>query len=106
MIRKKGFDKREFDDAKTHLVGELLLSEDDTENRMKRLARQFFYNGSVNDTEVFIQTLNGIDVNTVNRMLEDVFVDASRSLVLYSGKKESREMEKKWKSSFLQRRVR
>jgi len=104
-IRKINFNRREFDEAKTHLIGELLLSEEDTENRMKRLARQFFLNGSVFDIDGFIQTLNEIGFNEVNLLLKDSLIDTKRSLVLYTGKKESREMEKKWKSNFLPKRA-
>jgi len=106
VIKDTNFNRQEFEDAKTHLIGELLLSEEDTENRMKRLARQFFFNGSIMDIDGFIQTVSEIDLVDVNLLFNNSFIDASRSLVIYTDKKESREMEKKWKSNFLPKKAR
>ncbi|ULQ60120.1 insulinase family protein [Brucepastera parasyntrophica] len=92
-IGEKGFSSDEIQEAKSHVSGELLLNADDTENRMKRLARQFFYNGtilSVEDSAEMINNINGSDIETAL----DSFDDKKKNLVVYAKQKCLRECKK------------
>jgi predicted Zn-dependent peptidase len=97
QISRNGFTSEEIRNSKTHLAGEIILDAEDTENRMKRLARQFFYDERILSIEESISILETIDPVTVNAMIIDSLSQSSRSLIAYARKKEVKEARKKWK---------
>lgn len=98
-LKISGVSSDEIADAKNHLRGELLLSAEDTENRMKRLARQWFFAGeilSIPESARLIESIRDEDV----RIFPDYLLnEGERSLVVFADKKRVREAGKKWKSN-------
>lgn len=97
LIRKDGFTDTEMADARSHLEGELLLSAEDTENRMKRLGRQHFYDGILYTIEESVALLESLGNDDIQDMARSAFCGAGESLVVYAGKKRLKECRKKWK---------
>lgn len=96
-LRSSGFTASEFEDAQEHLCGDLLLSSEDIENRMKRLARQWLYNGEVLTINESIALVRSLDAGRSLPFIETSLRNDSQSLLVYSGKKQTKEIRKKWK---------
>ncbi|HRR03297.1 MAG TPA: pitrilysin family protein [Treponemataceae bacterium] len=92
-----GFTGQEIADAKSHLAGDLRLSSDDTEYRMKRLARQILYNGQLLSIEESVNLILSLDSTMIHDRLKDSCAGIDKSLVLYGPKKTIREAGKRWK---------
>jgi predicted Zn-dependent peptidase len=96
-VAREGFSDREIEDSRTHVIGEILLSAEDTENRMKRIARQFLFGKKVYTVDECVSTIGTIDANTVRALIRDAFVPSAASLVVYSDKKRAKECVKIWR---------
>jgi len=96
-IRDEGFTDAEIADARSHFEGELLLSAEDTENRMKRLGRQHFYDGKLYSIEESISLLESLENDDIQGMVLPCFRGPEESLVVYADKKRIKEYRKKWK---------
>lgn len=96
-VSREGFTDREIEDARTHVIGELLLSSEDTENRMKRIARQVLFGDKVYTVEECVSLVGTIDVDAIRARIRDAFVPSAASLVVYSDKKRAKECEKRWR---------
>ncbi len=92
-----GFTGQEIADATSHLAGDLRLSSDDTEYRMKRLARQILYNGQLLSIEESVNLILSLDSTMIHDRLKDSCAGIDKSLVLYGPKKTIREAGKRWK---------
>jgi predicted Zn-dependent peptidase len=93
-IVQYGFTETEIRDARTHIIGELLLSAEDTENRMKRLARQYLFGDTVYTIDECIEIVNDIgDVSLFSHAVATFRKDTA-SLVIYSDKKMAKECRK------------
>lgn len=92
-----GFTGEEISDAKSHITGMLKLSADDTEYRMKRLARQILHNGEITDIDESIQIIKGISFQRIHEQLHESCGNDRKSLVVYGPKKSLKEVIKKWK---------
>lgn len=97
LLASGGISPTELQDAKSHLVGEILLGADDTEYRMKRMARQIMFNDSVHEIERAVDYINGISDGDVSALIDGVFKGNSRCLFIYGPKKSVKECEKRWK---------
>lgn len=95
-VRQKGFTDVEIADARSHIAGEMLLASEDTENRMKRLGRQFFYNGALISVEDSVALLESLHDDDIQNRVRDGFKPAQESLVVYAGKKWIKECRKLW----------
>jgi predicted Zn-dependent peptidase len=89
-----GFTETEIRDARTHIIGELLLSAEDTENRMKRLARQYLFGDTVYTIEECIEIINDIGDASLFSHAAAAFKKDMASLVIYSVKKMAKECRK------------
>lgn len=93
-VVKYGFTEAEIRDARTHIIGELLLSAEDTENRMKRLARQYLFGNTVYTIDECIEIVNEIgDASLISRTAA-AFRNDTASLVIYSDKRKAKECRK------------
>lgn len=92
-----GFTDVEIDDSRKHLAGELFLAAEDTENRMKRLARQWFHNSEILDITELANVINSVSVDELTRFLSCIGNSLDRSLVVYANRKGLREAKKRWK---------
>lgn len=96
-IAREGLTDQEIADAKTHVIGELILSAEDTENRMKRLARQFLFGKKVYTVDECVNVLEGIEPQAIHARVREAFLPSSASLVVYSDKKRAKECERSWR---------
>lgn len=96
-IRTGLFSEDELRDARSHLIGELEISSVDMENRMKRLARQFFFDGILSEYGRSAEILQNIHVSDLEKTMQGSFIEKSESLILYVGRKQVRECKKKWR---------
>lgn len=96
-VRSRGVLDSEILDAKGHVSGELLLSAEDTENRMKRLARQFFYRGEILTVEESIACVAGLSRDDIAARIGSAFGARDESLIVYAGKKGLKECKKIWR---------
>ena len=92
-----GFTEQEILDAKSHIVGEISLSADDTEYRMKRIARQILFNGSTVDVDKVESIINKIDSQMIQKCVFETFTKAMQSLVVYGPKRAVKGAKKAWK---------
>lgn len=92
-----GVTEQEISDARSHLAGELRLSSDDTEYRMKRLARQILYNGTTIGIEESVSLIQSIDSSMIHTCIRESCLNNQKSLIVYGPKKAIREVGKKWK---------
>ena len=89
-----GFTETEIRDARTHIIGELQLSAEDTENRMKRLARQYLFGDTVYTIDECIEIVNDIGDVSLFSQAVSTFRKDTASLVIYSDKKMAKECRK------------
>lgn len=68
-IAEHGFGKDEIELAKTYLTGNLLLSLENSTNRMLRLGREMLYLGSVQEIDHILQVVHAIDEKKVNTLI-------------------------------------
>ena len=66
LLSEKGLDAVEIADSKTKLEGEIIMGKEDVENRMKRLARQYFFTGEVLTVDEAIDRVRAVSENDVN----------------------------------------
>ncbi len=97
LLASRGITATELRDAKTHLAGEISLGADDTEYRMKRMARQIMFNGSAHEIGDAIELINGIHEEDVSSLIGGIFAADSRCLFVYGPKKSVKECERRWK---------
>lgn len=83
LWRDRGFSDQEIEDAVAHLRGETIMDAEDTENRMKRLARQWAYNGEVYGVEESLARLEAVDSGEIGRIMSGLFRDEDLSLTVY-----------------------
>jgi len=81
----------------------MLLSLDVIENRMKRLARQFLYNGLVLSIDESMSLLGQINAADINDTVKHVFLNRQESLTVYGPKKQVKEFNKHGHNNFIQR---
>jgi predicted Zn-dependent peptidase len=86
-ISADGLTDGEIAHAKEHISGELVLSAEDTENRMKRLARQFFYNGEIRTIDESIEIVNSLESRDIQAVVAKTFGDPRVSCIVYGKKK-------------------
>ena len=96
-LRSRGVLDSEILDAKGHISGELLLSAEDTENRMKRLARLFFYGGKIFTIEESIDCVMHLSREDIAARIGSAFGTRDESLIVYAGKKSLKECKKIWR---------
>ncbi len=83
VLRREGCTEPEVEGAIAHLCGELLVSSQDAEHRMKRLARQVLAGGAVHDTGDLQAQFQAVTVDLVNSLCSDSFNSNNASLVVY-----------------------
>lgn len=86
-IGANGFSAEEFDRAKSHILGEMIISSEDIENRMRRLARQFFFNGKMIDIDSAPDLVNSLSAERINIAAREALGRDSMTLMIYSGKR-------------------
>jgi predicted Zn-dependent peptidase len=95
--RSLGFTPSEIEDARMHVAGELSLAAEDSENRMKRLARLWFYNRELPDIAESANVIHSVKEGDLGELLAGMGRERDRSLVVFANGKGSREARRRWK---------
>jgi predicted Zn-dependent peptidase len=86
----RGMTAGEVEDAVLHLRGSQVMAAEDIEHRMKRLARQHYFNGIMLDVDESLAELAKISLDDVNEIVQDRIHVAELSLYAYGALKPSR----------------
>jgi len=81
-IAEKGFGKDEIELAKTYLTGNLLLSLENSTNRMLRLGREMLYLGSVHEIEHILEKVRVINEKEINALIPSFLDFATQTYAL------------------------
>ncbi len=82
-VFEKGVSPGEIADAKEHLYGEQIIASEDTEYRMKRLARQYFYGFPLHTVEEAVMRIQSIPSERLLCALDSLFVRDRETVILY-----------------------
>jgi predicted Zn-dependent peptidase len=78
--------RQEIDDAKSHLAGSMILSQEDTESRMKRLVRQFVTMGRILEFDESLAALRSVTETDVAEHARKCLQRDAFSLLAYGTK--------------------
>ena len=71
LLHRQPLSPKEIDDAKSHLIGSMILSREDMETRMKRLVRQFTMIGRVLEFDESVAVLRRMSQQSVAAFVRD-----------------------------------
>ncbi|MGA2977470.1 MAG: pitrilysin family protein [Spirochaetia bacterium] len=77
---------REIDDAKSHLIGSMILSREDMETRMKRLVRQYMMMDRILEFEESVDALRAVSLSAVEAYARHCLRRDSFSLLAYGSR--------------------
>jgi len=77
---------REIEDAKSHLVGSMILSREDMETRMKRLARQYLMMDRVLSFEESVASLRAVSTSDIEQHVRQCLRGDAFGLLAYGSK--------------------
>jgi predicted Zn-dependent peptidase len=75
--------RQEIDEARLQVKGSLILSKQDVEVRMKRLARQYLAMGSIMSYEECFQVIDGVTREDISRLTAELFRPPASALLVY-----------------------
>ena len=82
-IDKDRFTQSEFEDAKTHLEGGLILAKEDMELRMKRAARHYILCGNTPDYDESLDILKKVNENNINSFINNNLKSDNFNTLIY-----------------------
>ncbi len=85
----------ELEDAKGHETGGMLLSSEDPDYRMKRLARQFFFDSEVRSVEEDLSLVANLGLEDILKRLAGLRFDADRAFTLLAPGKYAKKWQKR-----------
>ena len=77
------FNNSEIEDARTHLEGGLILSQEDMELRMKRLARHYIFNRRNYDLEESIEMLYTVSIDDIYDFINNNLLNKKFNTLIY-----------------------
>ena len=77
------FNDSEIEDARTHLEGGLILSQEDMELRMKRLARHYIFNGKSYSFEESIKMLYSVSLSDIYDFIDKNIANRKFNTLIY-----------------------
>ncbi|MBN2621468.1 insulinase family protein [candidate division WOR-3 bacterium] len=83
-VAAHGFGKDEIELAKTYLTGNLLLSLENSTNRMLRMGREMLYLGSVQEIDHILETVRAINEKNVNALIP-AYLDLEKQTYAFVG---------------------
>ncbi|MGA2478174.1 MAG: pitrilysin family protein [Spirochaetia bacterium] len=86
-LLKEPLSAREIEDAKSHLVGSMILSQEDMETRMKRLVRQHMMMGRVLSFEESVDALRAVGDPAVEQYARQCLRGEAFSLLAYGSRR-------------------
>jgi predicted Zn-dependent peptidase len=78
--------EREIEDARSHLVGSMILSREDMETRMKRMVRQFCMIGRSLEFEESVERIRKVDADAIRRFVSTYLRREAFSLLAFGTK--------------------
>ncbi len=87
----------ELSDAKERALGALTIASEDSEYRMKRLARQWIREGRIFPVERDMEIVSTIGHSSLERRLKAIDGDAGKSLAALVPRRYAKELERQWK---------
>lgn len=85
-LKKHGITETEFDKAKEQLKTSLILGQESSSAIMRAYGKYMLYENDIYDIGKRIDSINALDINSVNAIIGEVF-DYSKMAVSYVGKK-------------------
>jgi len=82
-VRTEPISGKELDEAKLQIKGQIILSRQDVEVRMKRLARQFIAMGDLMSGKEVFRVIDAVDEADIRRLTERLFADDNAALLVY-----------------------
>lgn len=90
----------ELDDAKERALGAMTLASEDSEYRMKRLARQWIREARVSTVERDMEIVASIGHSSLERRLAAINGNAGKSLAALVPRRYAKELERQWKRRY------
>ncbi len=81
------FSESEINDARTHLEGGLILSQEDMELRMKRLARHYIFSGKSYNLDESIEMVNSVSLNDIYDFINKNLLNKKFNTLIYGNTK-------------------
>ncbi len=85
-LKTYGITETELAGAKEHLCGEEIISSEDTENRSRRLIREYIHNYKHCTTEEIISEIRSITKNDVENVIAKILDFSKMAVVIYGPK--------------------
>ena len=82
-ISEKYFQENEIDEARTHLEGNLILSGEDMELRMKRQARHYIFSGKTFDSDESLKMIKNVGAKDINDLVKNFFKGKEFNILIY-----------------------
>jgi predicted Zn-dependent peptidase len=89
-LRREPLDEREIDDARSHLVGSMIVSREDMESRMKRLVRQYTMMERVLEFDESVRMIRAVGTADVERFVRAHVRSDAFNLLAYGSRGVSR----------------
>jgi predicted Zn-dependent peptidase len=81
------FNNSEIEDARTHLEGGIILSQEDMELRMKRLARHYIFSGKSYNLEESVEMLYSVSLNDIYDFINKNLINKKFNTLIYGNTK-------------------
>jgi predicted Zn-dependent peptidase len=85
-LKSRPLSRKEIDDARLQIKGSLILSKQDVEVRMKRLARQFIAMGEILSYEECYSIIDSITETDIEALTGEIFDKGGSNLFVYGCK--------------------
>ena len=85
-LRREPLDEREIDDARSHLVGSMIVAREDMESRMKRLARQHAMIGRVLEFDESVAMIRAVGTAEARRFVAEHVRSDAFNLLAYGSR--------------------
>ncbi len=93
-LKDNGVTQEEIDAAKEHICGEEIISSEDVESRMKRLARLYFMNFDLCTFEEYCEQINSLQAKELNEDLSKMLDFSNQARIIYGGRFDWKKLDK------------
>ena len=93
-LKNNGVSEEEINAAKEHICGEEIISSEDVEARMKRLARLYFMNFDLCTFEEYCEQINSLQAKELNEELSKMLDFSNQTRIVYGGRFDWKKLDK------------
>ena len=93
-LKNNGVSEEEINAAKEHICGEEIISSEDVESRMKRLARLYFMNFDLCTFEEYCEQINSLQAKELNEELSKMLDFSNQTRIVYGGRFDWKKLDK------------